>query len=287
MGTEGIKRIALYGRNGVGKTTISANLGMALARAGYRVLLVGCGCQADPGTSSQGDDAVPALLELMRKRPAALPDEAVREGGAGVFRLETGTPLPGGADPGGSILSAVQRINVSGLFERLDLDHVIYTVQGDEAGGGFTVPLRAGLFTDIFTVMSAELKSVRAANSLFERIRQHSGEGGMRAGGIIANFMDASYSRALVDEFAGITATSVLAYLPRSHRLENSDTTVFGSSPDPLLQEEFHRLALKVVARCDSLVPHPMAPDEIWRFSMKWNTRFQEMETAEGAGAGI
>jgi nitrogenase iron protein NifH len=290
MGTTGIKRIAIYGRNGVGKTTISANLSVALARAGLRVLLVGCGCKADSVISTRGNGSVPTLLGLMRERPAASLEEVVQEGFAGVFRLETGAPQSGGTHLDTSIMTAVQHINESGLFERLGLDYVIYNVQGDEAGGGFTVPIRKGLFQDIFTVMSAELKSVRAANSLFELIRQHSGDGGARAGGIIANFMDAPYSRELIDGFAEKTATKVLAYLPRSFRLSNTEAgerTIFEASPDSPLINEFDSLALKITNHGDSLVPRPLVPDDVWRFSMTWNTRFAEMEAAEGAGAGI
>jgi nitrogenase iron protein NifH len=290
MGTAGIKRIAFYGRSGVGKTAISANLSVALSFAGYRVLLVGCGCKSDSAASSRRNGSIPTLLELMHECPSAFPDEVVQEGFAGVFHLETGAPPAVRANSDLSIISAVQCINESGLFERLNLDYVIYNVQGDEAGGGFTVPIRKGFFQDIFTVMSAELKSVRAANSLFEQIRQHSTRGGARVGGIIANFVDAPYSRSLIDDFAERTATNVLAYFPRSFRLENPEVrekTIFEMSPDLLLAEAFDSLAKKIATHGDSLIPRPLEPDDIWKFSMKWNTRFAEMETAEGTGAGI
>jgi nitrogenase iron protein NifH len=290
MGTEKIKRIAIYGRNDVGKTTISAHISVALARTGYRILLVGCGCKPDSVVSSRKRDSLPTLLERMKEHPATSPAEVVREGYAGVFRLETGAPSLGDTSPDTSIMSAVERINESGLFERLNLDYVIYNVQGDEAGGGFTTPIRRGLFQDIFTVMSAELKSVRAANSLFELIEKYSERGGARVGGIIANFMDAPYSRDLIDDFAEKTATNVLAYLPSSSHLQSLElkgNNTLEMPSDPSWTEAFANLALKIATRDESLVPHPLEPDDIWKFYMKWNTRFAEMETGEGAGAGI
>ena len=36
------KRIALYGKGGIGKTTVAVNTALCMARRGYRVLLVGC-----------------------------------------------------------------------------------------------------------------------------------------------------------------------------------------------------------------------------------------------------
>ena len=48
------KRIALYGKGGIGKTTVAVNTALCMARRGYRVLLVGC----DP----KQDRASPCLM---------------------------------------------------------------------------------------------------------------------------------------------------------------------------------------------------------------------------------
>ena len=37
-----MKRIAVYGKGGIGKSTISANVSAALARAGHAVVQIGC-----------------------------------------------------------------------------------------------------------------------------------------------------------------------------------------------------------------------------------------------------
>ena len=39
---ENCLEIALYGKGGIGKSTISANVSAALARSGERVLQIGC-----------------------------------------------------------------------------------------------------------------------------------------------------------------------------------------------------------------------------------------------------
>ena len=49
-------KIAVYGKGGIGKSTISSNLSVALSERGYKVMQIGCDPKADstasPGTYS-------------------------------------------------------------------------------------------------------------------------------------------------------------------------------------------------------------------------------------------
>ncbi|OYP43538.1 nitrogenase iron protein, partial [Lachnotalea glycerini] len=42
-----MKKIAIYGKGGIGKSTTVSNLSAALAVSGYRVMQVGCDPKAD------------------------------------------------------------------------------------------------------------------------------------------------------------------------------------------------------------------------------------------------
>ena len=42
MNTENIRKIAIYGKGGIGKSTTTSNLSAALAKKGYRVMQIGC-----------------------------------------------------------------------------------------------------------------------------------------------------------------------------------------------------------------------------------------------------
>lgn len=42
-----MKKIAIYGKGGIGKSTVTGNLAVAFAQAGYKVLQIGCDPKAD------------------------------------------------------------------------------------------------------------------------------------------------------------------------------------------------------------------------------------------------
>jgi nitrogenase iron protein NifH len=58
------EQIAIYGKGGVGKTTLAANLSAALAEAGKRVMLVGCDLKRDTGTLIHGRAQTLTLLDI-------------------------------------------------------------------------------------------------------------------------------------------------------------------------------------------------------------------------------
>ena len=58
--------LALYGKGGIGKSTISANLSAALAAAGRRVLQIGCDPKHDSTRLLMGGRMLPTVLEQLR-----------------------------------------------------------------------------------------------------------------------------------------------------------------------------------------------------------------------------
>ena len=62
-----MKKIAIYGKGGIGKSTLTSNLSAALALSGYRVLQIGCDPKADSTINLTGGR--PVMRASRRKRP--------------------------------------------------------------------------------------------------------------------------------------------------------------------------------------------------------------------------
>lgn len=102
--------LAIYGKGGIGKSTTAANVALALAQDGRRVMLVGCDPKADSTALLRGGAKIETVLSLLRtKHKSELRlDDMVVEGKGGVLCVEAGGPRPGVgcAGRGGIILNA-------------------------------------------------------------------------------------------------------------------------------------------------------------------------------------
>ncbi len=59
-----MKRIAIYGKGGIGKSTTTANVASALVQQGLRVMQIGCDPKADSTFLHGGGQAVTVLDAL-------------------------------------------------------------------------------------------------------------------------------------------------------------------------------------------------------------------------------
>jgi nitrogenase subunit NifH len=89
--------IAIYGKGGIGKSTIAANISAVLGRQGKKVLQVGCDPKHDSTRLLLGGRRIKTVLEYLRERS---PDQCrlsdiVHEGAFGVHCIEAGGPEPG------------------------------------------------------------------------------------------------------------------------------------------------------------------------------------------------
>ncbi len=211
-----IKQIAIYGKGGIGKSTMTSNISAALVKAGYKVMQFGCDPKSDSTNTLRDGKYIPTVLDTLREKNTVKKEEVIFQGFNGVYCVEAGGPAPGVGCAGRGIITAVQTLKQLKVFEELDLDIVIYDVLGDVVCGGFAVPIREGIAQHVFTVSSADFMAVYAANNLFKGIKKYSNSGGALLGGVIANSINADYSKAIIDDFVARTKTQVIEYVPRS-----------------------------------------------------------------------
>ena len=102
-------KIAVYGKGGIGKSTISSNLSVALSERGYKVMQIGCDPKADSTIQLHQGHTVTSILDIIRARgdKAGL-DELVTEGSGGVLCAEAGGPTPGMGCAGRGVITAFE-----------------------------------------------------------------------------------------------------------------------------------------------------------------------------------
>ena len=61
-------KIAIYGKGGIGKSTISSNLSVALAKKGYKVMQIGCDPKADSTIQLHEGKGVASILDIIRAK---------------------------------------------------------------------------------------------------------------------------------------------------------------------------------------------------------------------------
>lgn len=161
MDTKKIRKIAIYGKGGIGKSTTTSNLSAALAGKGYRVMQVGCDPKADSTKNLMGGKRIPTVLEQIKAKGEELTlQDIVFEGFSGVLCVESGGPTPGVSCAGRGIISAFEKLEELEAFETYQPDIVIYDVLGDVVCGGFAMPMGGG---PMATMRSKQaLASIRA-----------------------------------------------------------------------------------------------------------------------------
>ena len=166
-------KIAIYGKGGIGKSTVTGNLAAAFALRGKRVIQIGCDPKADSTINLLGGDGVLPVMDYLRKynhEPERL-DEIVKVGFGGVLCLETGGPTPGLGCAGRGIITTFQLLEDLKLFDTYRPDVVLYDVLGDVVCGGFAAPIREGYAEQVLIVTSGEKMALYAANNIRSAVK--------------------------------------------------------------------------------------------------------------------
>ena len=112
-----MKKLAIYGKGGIGKSTTTSNLAAAFARMGKRVIQIGCDPKADSTMNLLGGKPLMPVMDYYRKYTEAPDFKHIGAYGFGhVFCMETGGPTPGLGCAGRGIIATFDLIDELEVF---------------------------------------------------------------------------------------------------------------------------------------------------------------------------
>lgn len=263
-------QIAVYGKGGIGKSTISANISMALSSSGKKVMQVGCDPKHDSTRLLLNGNNQTTVLEYIRNtlpQDRALNDILIT-GKNGIMCIEAGGPEPGIGCAGRGILTTFDVLKKLGTDD-IDVDFKLYDVLGDVVCGGFAVPLRNEYADAIILVTSGEFMSIYAANNIMKGILNFNTDT-PRVAGLILNSRGLDNEYEVVNKFSEASGVPIVAVIPRSplfFQSESAGITVTEMFPGSDVVGMFDEVSKRMISISEGkeqmYVPKPLDDDQM------------------------
>jgi nitrogenase iron protein NifH len=267
-GEKEMRKVAIYGKGGIGKSTTTQNTVAGLAEMGKKVMVVGCDPKADSTRLLLGGLAQRTVLDTLREEGEDVELEDVRKNGfGGSLCTESGGPEPGVGCAGRGIITSINLLEQLGAYADSEaLDYVFYDVLGDVVCGGFAMPIREGKAQEIYIVVSGEMMAMYAANNICKGIVKFAEAGGVRLGGLICNSRKVDNEQEMILALAKKLGTQMIHFVPRDNMVQRAEInrkTVIEFDPAHAQADEYRALAKKIDGNDMKIIPTPLAIDEL------------------------
>ena len=203
-------KLAIYGKGGIGKSTTSCNISIALARRGKKVLQIGCDPKHDSTFTLTGF-LIPTIIDTLQTKDYHYediwPGDVIYQGFGGVDCVEAGGP-PAGAGCGGYVVGETVKL-LKELNAFYEYDIILFDVLGDVVCGGFAAPLNYADYCIIITDNGFD--ALFAANRISASVREKARTHPLRLAGLVGN---RTSKRDLIDKYVEACPMPVLEVLP-------------------------------------------------------------------------
>ncbi|WP_372752946.1 nitrogenase iron protein [Mariniflexile sp.] len=263
-----MRKIAIYGKGGIGKSTTTQNTVAGLAEMGKKIMVVGCDPKADSTRLLLGGLAQKTVLDTLREEGEDVVfDDIVKPGYGNTSCTESGGPEPGVGCAGRGIITSINMLEQLGAYdEDKALDYAFYDVLGDVVCGGFAMPIRDGKAEEIYIVVSGEMMAMYAANNICKGIVKFAQAGAVRLGGLICNSRLVDNEQQMIEELAKKLGTQMIHFVPRDNMVQKAEIhrkTVIEYAPEHPQADEYRTLARKIDQNKLFVVPTPLEIEEL------------------------
>ncbi len=277
-----MRQIAIYGKGGIGKSTVAAHLSYTFADRGMKVLQVGCSPKND-STRALLDDFPKTILDVLREKEfdyeavdvsdVVYESPIVFKSGGRVCCAESGGPEPGVGCGGKGVVEAIETLTRLNVFKSYNFDIVIYDILGDVVCGGFSLPIRQGYAQETYVVASGELEALYQVTNVSKAIKRFEIRSGAKLGGLIINLRRVKNELQMVQDFAQKIGTQIIGIVPFSQIVKECGgeaKTVFTLAPDSEEAKIYTGIGDALLANKNLVIPNTIDFEDLYEWWLQY-----------------